>query len=228
MLGRGEFIRLMFVLTGEQDRLAEPFADKTAEELASFLYTQSKLDAFRRQFFAVPCIKDGETVLANTGVIMEYLAERLGDGKLLPDSEERRWRARSLNASLVDVVGEGHDAWHAIHRNKGYLEQREQTQPFVDTFAKLRLPRWLDFFEGQLIANDSQCALVGATMSYIDVGLFHWLDGLHHQPPLDAIVGDAERYPRLAAFYKHFLALPVIADYRKQRKHTFTQTGPIF
>ena len=234
----------MFVACNRMDLLDQPFAEKEPSQLADFLYHQSLSDSFRRQFFAVPVIKDAKTdlVLCNTGVIMEYLAEQLEYGALNPRGELQRWKARSLNASIVDAVSEGHDAWHPVAKNQSHDSQKVEAQTHIERYCT-RLHRWLNYFEGHLRDNpnnvfsgaegsspsfNDRLHLVGSSLTYVDIALFHWLDGLHHQPPCDKVIADEAAYPCLTSFYRYVAELPLIKKHLQTRKEAFTQTGPIF
>lgn len=172
MLGRGEFMRLLFHET--QTPYEEVFKDKSFEEAKQMGYGRGK------KHFAFPVIEHGDIVLSQTPVICRYLGKKLDHGRLYPKTEKDRLQAEVLMAGVVDVVEEGCRAWHPIDYNATYDSQKEQAKPFIEYYKKKRLPRWLDFFETTLKDNYSEngeLVFVGKQISWVDLCIFHFVDG---------------------------------------------------
>lgn len=219
MPGRGEFMRLLFEATGTP--YEDVFAEKTWREVAPLNYAPGK------PFFAFPAIAHGDFFLSQTPVIIRYMAKRLNGGELYPRHERDRYQAEVLLAGVVDLVAEGHDAWHAIDKNGGYLQQKEETEPFVQYYKTKRLPKWLTFFEAALQRNyDGRAFFIGQELSYVDLCVFHVLDGIAFQCPEEWA---AAQVPLLKVFHERIANLPAIARYLKSdRRFPFSGTGPIF
>jgi len=178
MLGRGEFMRLLFAETSTS--YEDVYKLRSWQEVAQENYASGKV------FFAVPAIQHGSFFLSQTPAVVRYIAKKCDGGRLYPQTEEDDFYAQSLMAGVVDVVAEGHDAWHAIDKNASYASQAKECVPFITYFTTKRLPRWLDFFETALRRNgtsSSEGFFVGRSLTYVDIGVFHWLHGVHFQLP---------------------------------------------
>eukprot|EP01095_Lingulamoeba_sp_RSL-Kostka_P014083 TRINITY_DN601_c1_g2_i1.p1 TRINITY_DN601_c1_g2~~TRINITY_DN601_c1_g2_i1.p1 ORF type:complete len:285 (-),score=72.19 TRINITY_DN601_c1_g2_i1:225-1079(-) len=201
MLGRGEFIRLLFV---ETDTDFEEVSEDIEWDTFKVVYT-----AANKPFFAMPAIchteNNEEFWLSQTSVILKYLATKLDDGRLLPEAEKDRFQAEMIMEGICDLVAEGHDTFHAIDRNASYDSQKEQVKPFVKYYQTVRLPRWIRFFGHILLVEyrkfhsnndndennyyndvrelENQVYLVNNQLSYVDLALFHVFDGNRFQFP---------------------------------------------
>jgi len=102
--------------------------------------------------------------------------------------------------------------------------QKKETQPFIDIFLEERLPRWLEFFEKALIHSGGK-HFVSNKLTYVDLCVFHWLDGVEYQfPELYA----SSPIPALKAFKQSIAKLPRIAQRLQTRTEKYDGTGPIF
>ena len=222
--GRGEFARLLFAETGTA--YSEPFAQLEWPEIRRQL---DEMKTAHQHFHALPCLSvtlpsaAQPLLISQSAVMCRYLAVHLDGGRLQPKSEAGDYRCQELAATVVDAVGDGHDAWHAIDHNGSYASQREATQPFIDTFLSKRLPRWLSTFESTLKQNGGQ-VFVGSELSWVDLFIFQWLHGVESQCP--------QQYaelpiPTLRAFKQRIESRPGIAERVKARRQ-YDGTGPCF
>ncbi|ORY01870.1 sigma-class glutathione S-transferase [Basidiobolus meristosporus CBS 931.73] len=226
MPGRGEFMRLLFIET------STPFKDVYAGEdwtaVGKVNYQLSK------EFFALPTIKHNGFMLSQTPVICRYLAVKLNNGVLYPKEELLGYQAEMIMAGIVDLTAEGHDAWHPIDKNATYVSQKEQAKPFIEYYEKKRLPKWFSFFEKVLAENEKKYPsfdeggpfLVGESISYVDLCMFHILDGIEFQCPEAYAFIDV---PKLKNLKTRIQNRPKIKQYLESAQRSrFTGTGPIF
>lgn len=231
--GRGEFPRLLFAET------ATPYEDVYAK----LSFEKAKADCYGNpNRFAVPAIESldhvdpdtGESlVISQTAVIMQYLASRCGEQRLLPENETQQLRAAVLMSDVVDVMEEGCKSWHAVNYNAGYAEQAEATQPFIDQFVSSRLPKWLAHFHRALLRNKSKSGFfVGQRISYADLAIFHVLDGLRSEKSAGggcATGFDTHASDELKAFMCGIESRPRIRAWLDSpQRCSFSQTGPGF
>jgi len=226
MRGRGEFARLIFA---ESDTPYDDVYSHTPIQRIREMNQQLR-DNTNSPFFALPVIIHTPTpestpfLLSQTPAIVRYLASQLDGGRLLPKTIEDDHRAIELTACIVDVVAEGHDAWHAIDKNGSYSSQKKETQPFIDYYLKRRLPIWSNNFEARLKANGGEF-FIGTNLSYADLCVFHWLDGIQFQCPAEYT---SLPIPLLRAFKEKIGQRPRIAQRIATRTETWDGTGPIF
>jgi len=225
MLGRGEFARLLFAETGTpyKEMYQGLGGDKAWPQLQQM--KQSK------PFFACPLIRhtppsssSSPVLLTQVAVIVRYLAAQLDNGRLAAKAGVDDYYATEVVANVVDVVAEGHDAWHAINHSGSYESQKKETQPFIEKFIQQRLPKWAQYFEDTLIAAGGHY-FIGHQLSYVDLCVFHWLDGIEYQLPKEYA---SLPIPTLRAFKEQIASRPAIANRLKTRKETYDGTGPIF
>lgn len=202
--GRAEFVRLIFEEAGVP--YTEPM--KTFEETRDTIMN-NKLGGFPVMF--PPVLKRGDFHLCQTSVICKYLGEEFG---LMPKSEEEKWQADQVNATIHDFVAEGRLAFHAKHWVGSYHDQKEETQPYIDWFVKERLPKWLKHFELVLKNNNGGNGFCfGEEVTYVDLALLQCLRGCEgsykkgfesadYCPLLKAFKARMEARPKLAAYYK--------------------------
>eukprot|EP01087_Luapelamoeba_hula_P013792 TRINITY_DN3969_c0_g1_i1.p1 TRINITY_DN3969_c0_g1~~TRINITY_DN3969_c0_g1_i1.p1 ORF type:complete len:277 (-),score=50.33 TRINITY_DN3969_c0_g1_i1:44-874(-) len=231
--GRGEFIRLIF------EETQTPYDDvlKTWEwnDLKQIAYLSNK------DFFALPALRHGDILLSQTHVICKYLAKAVQGGQLHPKDKKLRLQADILMAGLVDWTAEGHDAWHPIDKNGSYDSQKDKAGPWIETYNSKRLPRWLRYYERLLSRNteaqtkqgaegkaEQELYFLGNSLTYVDLCVFHVLDGNEFQCK-DAIDPLRSEIPLLLRFHQQIKSRTNIAAYlESSRRCPFTGTGPIF
>lgn len=112
---------------------------------------------------------------------------------------------------------------HAIDTNGSYESQKKETQPFIDYFVSKRLPKFLSTFERALTVNGGQF-FVGDKLSYVDLFVAHWLNGVQFQCPE---VYEKEAGVNLKKLKETIEKRPKIAERIKQR-NPYDGTGPCF
>lgn len=137
-------------------------------------------------------LDDGQ-VLIDSSVIVEYLDDLAGGGKLLPTRSPARWEALSrqaLASGLLDLL--------ILWRNEREKPQAQQTQAWLDAFG-VKVGATLDRFENDAPAFaakpfDVGHIALGCALSYADFRFpnLGWRDG----------------HPALTAWHTGFAARP--------------------
>jgi len=220
--GRGEFIRLALEQGGAEyvdvGRLPEaegggrPGVAKMLEKAAD-----------GRTPFAPPILKAGELLVSQTANILLFLGPRL---KLAPRAEAGRLWTHQLQLVLSDWVVEAHDVHHPIAKSLYYEDQKPESLRRAENFRKLRLTKFLGYFERLLRENPGGGRwLASRSVTYVDLSMFQVLAGLHYAfPKLMARL--TPEHPKLAALHERVQALPRIAAYlASPRRMAFNQHG---
>lgn len=154
-----------------------------------------------------PVIEDGGQVLAESGAIVEYLAEGYGGGRLVPPAgtpERLRYRywlhfaegtaqPPLLLKLLFDRVEKGPMPFFVRPVARAIARRAK------DTFIQPNIDRNLDFMEGELQKNDW---FAGPAFSAADVQMSFPLEAAAVRGGLDA------KRPRLMAFLERIHARP--------------------
>jgi glutathione S-transferase len=204
--GRGEFIRLALEEGGADyvDVARLPGSKGGAVEHI----LEDAVDG--RTPFALPVLRAGKLVIAQTANILQFLGPRLG---LVPKAEAARLWAHQLQLTLADLVGEAHDAHHPIASGLYYEEQKPEALRRAADFRAQRLPKFLGYFEDLLRSNPAgDRHLVGRALSYVDLSLFQVIAGLDYAFPR-TMARMRPRHPRLAALHRRVAERPRIAAY---------------
>ena len=131
-----------------------------------------------------------------------------------------------LQLTLADLVDEAHDTHHPLGPELYYEEQKDAAQRRAENFRRQRLPKFLGYVESVLQANQAAggYGMVGPDISYVDLSLFHVLDGLAFAFPnafaaqraqIPRALGVRDRVterPRMAAYLASPRRLPFNAD----------------
>jgi glutathione S-transferase len=217
--GRGEFVRLALEQGGAEyvdvGRLPEaegggrPGVAKMLEAAAD-----------GRTPFAPPILKAGEMVVSQTANILQFLGPRLD---LAPKTEAGRLWTHQLQLVLSDLIVEAHDVHHPIAKTLYYEDQQAESVKRSENFRKLRLPKFLGYFERLLAGNDSW--LADKAVTYVDLSMFQVIGGLRYAfPKLMARLDPG--HPKLAALHQRVEKLPGIAAYLlSPRRMPFNQHG---
>jgi len=220
--GRGEFIRLALEQGGAEyvdvGRLPEsegggrPGVQKMLEKAADGLTP-----------FAPPILKAGEVVISQTANILQFLGPRL---ELAPKTEVGRLWTHQLQLVLMDLVVEAHDTHHPIAKSLYYEDQQAESARRAENFRKLRLPKFLGYFERLLRDNPAgDSCLAGAEVSYVDLSMYQVYSGLNYAFP-KVMARLAPDHPKLAALHQRVEKLPRIAAYLiSPRRMPFNQHG---
>ena len=216
--GRGEFVRLALEYA-QADYIDVARMDGGTDRLLSLL----KGEHADIVPFAPPFLKDGDVFVSHVANILLYLGNRLG---LCPEDEAGRFHANGLQLTITDFVAEVHDCHHPIGTSLYYEEQKDEAKRRSEAFLADRLPKFLGYFE-KVLAHNPKSGLyaVGDSLTYVDLSLFHLVEGLRYAFP-QALEGDSARYQRLVALHDHVADLPTIVAYlRSERRLAFNQSG---
>lgn len=220
--GRGEFVRLAleegaadYVDVGrlpENEGGGRPGVARMLERAAD-----------GRTPFAPPVLQAGKLLISQTANILQYLGPRLG---LVPKAEAARLWAHQLQLVLADFVVEAHDTHHPIAKSLYYEDQKPEALRRAGNFRTLRLPKFLGYFERLLEASPGGGRhLVGKSLSYVDLSMFHVLAGLDYAFP-ETMKASAAGHPRLMALGQRVAHRPRIAAYlASSRRMPFNQHG---
>mmetsp|Transcript_38804 Transcript_38804/g.72827 ORF Transcript_38804/g.72827 Transcript_38804/m.72827 type:complete len:116 (+) Transcript_38804:2076-2423(+) len=97
----------------------------------------------------------------------------------------------------------------------------------IKIFATRRMTKWTTYFEKALTSNLGGAGfMLGSSLSYVDLCIFHVLNGLEFQLPQ---AFQDLRIPHLKALQRRIHELPRVRDYiQSPRCKQFTGTGPTF
>jgi glutathione S-transferase len=205
--GRGEYVRLALEEGGVEyvDVARLPESEGGGRAAVSRLLEEA---GDGRTPFAPPILRVGKLLVSQTANILQYLGPRLG---LVPEAEADRLWAHQLQLTLGDLVVEAHDTHHPIAKSLYYEDQKPEALRRSADFRKLRLPKFLGYFERLLTANGGSF-LVGKSLSYVDLSMFQVMAGLDYAFPR-AMSGARSRCPRLTELHRRVLERPRIAAY---------------
>ena len=220
--GRGEFIRLALEEAGAEylDVAKDPGGEQQAvRKLQALLNDPTSA----RPAFAVPVLKAGELVIAQTANILLYLGGRL---ELAPADEAGRLWTHQLQLTFADWVVEIHDTHHPLGPTEYYQDQKPEARKRTALFLEQRLPKYLGYFETVLQQNPAGAGLlVGGTLSYPDLSLFQVVEGLRYAFPRN-LSRVADNYPNIMALHERVRRRPRIAAYLASgRRVAFNEDG---
>jgi glutathione S-transferase len=206
--GRGEFIRLAL-----EDAAADyvDVARRPKGMQAMMHLMQSR--AVKKRPFAPPFLRAGELVIAQTAMILHWLAPRLG---LAPKAEPARLWLHEQQLTISDWLVEVHDMHHPIGSGLYYEDQKAESLRRAQDFRENRLPKFLDYFER---------VERGKNISYVELSLFQMIEGLRYALPRTMQALEPE-YPKLVALHDAVMARPQLAKYLgSKRRIAFNQQG---
>ncbi len=220
--GRGEFVRLALEATGT------PYVDVARGAEAKGL----GLPALQRQLqsktaiqppFAPPFLKDGEFVVGQTALILQYLAPTL---KLVGRSEQARVWTQQIQLTIADAVTDAHDTHHPVGSSLFYEDQKPEALRRATEFCRVRLPKYMQWFEAIIARNPAGSRhLVGGKLSYADLSLFQLIEGLRYAFP-KASQRVLAQTPHVMKLHHRVAALPKVAAYlRSERRIAFNEQG---
>ncbi len=226
--GRGEFVRLALETAGA-DYVDVARGNKTAaagrvsqKGMAALIYQLNSPDIAQPPF-APPFLVHGKVRIAQTAAILLYLGPRLG---LVGKSEAKRIWTQQLQLTIADMVAEVHDTHHPIASGLYYEDQKPEAARRAAEFRRVRLPKFLAWFESVLERNPKGSAhLVGGRLSYADLSLFQLVDGLLYAFPASTRLALAKA-PLLAALHARIPTHRRLAAYlASDRRIAFSQEG---
>jgi glutathione S-transferase len=219
--GRGEFVRLLLEDAGA------PYVDvaRLPPSKGGGVPAMLKLMEGRTpgilEPLGPPFLRHGSLVLAQTALILHWLAPRHGQ---VPKGEPARLRAHQLQLTVADLVAEVHDTHHPIASSQYYEEQKPQAKQRAAAFIQHRLPKYLGYFERVLATNGGRF-LVGRGHSYPDGSLFQLVEGLRYAFPR-AFAALERKLPLTLALRDRVAARPRLAAYlASPRRLPFNEQG---
>ena len=168
--GRGEFVRLALEDAGAD---YVDVARLPNEQGGGIPAMMNLLKNAEEPVFAPPILRIDGHLVAHTALILHVLGPRLG---LVPDDEAARLRAHQLQLSITDFVLEVHDTHHPLGPSLYYEDQKPEALRRTRDFVKMRLPKYLDYFERVLARHDG-AGMVGKDFSYVDLSIFQVMAG---------------------------------------------------
>jgi len=207
--GRGEFVRLAL----EEGRAAYRDIAATPESKGGGVPAILEMLQARGAAhppFAVPVLKAGRQLIAQTPNILLYLGGRLG---LAPREERGKLWTHQLALTVLDLYVEIFATHHPLGDGYAYEEQKAAARRRTHDFLKVRLPKFLTYFERVLALNRSHAPwMVGRRLSYADLTTAQLLAGLKYAFP-KATARALRRRPRLARLHDAVFDRPRIARY---------------
>ncbi|MGE5148434.1 MAG: glutathione S-transferase [Candidatus Eiseniibacteriota bacterium] len=217
--GRGEFVRLALEEAGADYVDVARRGDRGMQAL----FKMMEGGRSERVPLAPPFLKAGKLVIAQTANILMYLGAKHG---LVPANEAGRLWANQLQLTVADFVDETHNTHHPIASSLYYEDQKREAKSYSEYFLKLRVPKFLGYFEDVLARNKrGDKWLIGARLSYPDLSVFQVIAGLRYAFP--AGMKRVERkFPRLGALHDRVAERPNIAAYlASDRRIPFNEMG---
>jgi glutathione S-transferase len=219
--GRGEFVRLALEAAGADyvDVARQRGRGRGMPALQAVLADAN----LEHPPFAPPFLRDGDLVIGQTAAILLYLGPRLG---LAPVDETGRLWTHQIQLTVADFVDEAHDTHHPVGADLYYEDQKPEAARRAASFRRLRIPKFLGWFERVLARNPKGGDhLVGNALTYADLSLFQVVEGLSYAFPnsMKRLLPDI---PRVAALHEGVAAHPHIRAYlESDRRLAFNESG---
>ena len=205
--GRGEFVRLALEEAGAH------YHDVAVLPPTRGVPAILKVLAARgvsRPPFAPPILKVGQRLIAQTPNILLFLGERL---KLAPADEAGRLWTHQLQLTILDLYLEAFHTHHPLGDGYAYEEQKAAARRRTHDFLRVRLPKFLTYFERVLVLNRARGPwLVGARVTTADLSMAQVLAGLRYAFPI-ASARVLRSRPRLRTLQAAVFERPRIARY---------------
>ena len=220
--GRGEFVRLALEAAGAPYHDIARGDEAAGQGVPAMLRHLGDRNAVQPPF-APPFLKDGAVVIAQTAVILQYLAP---EWKLVGRSEQSRVWTQQIQLTIADMVSEAHDTHHPIDVGLYYEDQQPEALRRAHAFCNTRLPKYLHWFE-QIVARNPAGTrfLVGGKMSYADLSLFQLIEGLRYAFP-KAAARALSRTPLIVDLHDRVAEVPRVAAYlASERRIPFNEQG---
>jgi glutathione S-transferase len=220
--GRGEFVRLALEEAGVP--YVDVARDSGGEEAATRKLMRCMQDTnLTHASFAPPILKAGDLFISQTANILMYLGVHHG---LAPADEAGRLWTHQLQLIIADWVVEIHDTHHPLGPTEYYEDQKKAARQRTQLFLKLRLPKYLGYFERVLKQDPSgEQFLTGPVLAYPDLSLFQIIEGLRYAFP-HAMHRLEPDYPTVSAVHVRVAKRPRIAAYlASERRLPFNEDG---
>lgn len=173
--GRGEFVRLALTEAGAE------YVD-VARRSRNGIQAMQKAMGNRRLGvppFAPPFLKAGNQLIGHTANILLYLGDK---HRLAPKAPAGRLAVHGMQLTITDFVSEVHDTHHPLGPTLYYEDQRPAAKRRTDEFWKLRVPKFLGYFE-EIVKRSGGPFVMGRTLTYVDLSLFQLIEGLRYAFP---------------------------------------------
>jgi glutathione S-transferase len=218
--GRGEFVRLALEEAAaayiDVGRLSEAEGGGVPAILKLMNTPENKTPPF-----APPFLKAGELIIGQTANILMFIGAH---HQLAPADEAGRLWAHQLQLTVTDFAKEIHDTHHPVGAAFYYEEQKAEAKRYSENFLKLRVPKFLNYFETVIVRNDGR-HVVGGALSYVDLSMFQLVAGLRYAFP-HAMARIEPGVPRLVALHDAVQSRPRIAAYlASPRRMPFDEKG---
>jgi glutathione S-transferase len=215
---RGEFIRLALEEAGADYLDVARRPGKRGVPMMMKLMNDRRL---AHPPYALPFLKAGKFVVAQTANILFFLGPRL---RLAPRDEAGRLWAHQLQLTISDLVVEIHDTHHPVSGWLYFEEQRPAARRRTKDFWRHRVPKYLGHFERVLKKNGGKFS-VGRRLSYVDLSLFQIIEGLRYAFP-KRMKRFERKIPGLMALHDRVAERPRIRSYlASPRRIPFSQWG---
>ena len=201
--GRGEFVRLALAEAGAS------YVD-VARRKNGVARMRKAMERARLATppFAPPFLKSGELVVSHVANILLFLGERHG---LAPKARAGRLGLHGLQLTITDFVAEAHDTHHPLGPTLYYEDQRAAAKRRTDEFWKLRVPKYLGYFE-RIVKRSGGPFIAGRKLTYVDLSLFQLIEGLRYAFP-KRMARFEKKIPLLLALRDRVSARPRIRAY---------------
>jgi len=214
--GRGEFIRLALEEGGASYRDVAAQSQAKGGGVPAILRVLAARGCARPPF-APPVLKAGAQLIAQTPHILFFLGERL---KLAPAEEAGKLWTQQLQLTISDLYLEIFHTHHPLGDGYAYEEQKAAARRRTADFLRVRLPKFLGYFERVLALNPARGPwMVGARLSYADLSMAQVLAGLRYAYPIASTRALRSR-PRLRALQVAVFERPRIARYLASGRRT--------
>jgi glutathione S-transferase len=216
--GRGEFVRLALEEAGaDYVDIARRPGQRGVPAMMKILGDQRR----KQPPYAPPFLKAGNTIIAQTALILHYLGPRL---KLAPRDEAGRLWAHQLQLTITDLVVHIHDTHHPVSGWLYYEEQKPAAKRRTADFWRYRMPKFFGYFE-RVLKNNGGKVMVGRRLSYVDLSIFQVVEGLRYAFP-KRMKRFEKRVPLLIALHDRVASRPRIEAYlTSERRIPFSQWG---
>jgi glutathione S-transferase len=207
--GRGEFVRLALEEGGAEYRDAALIPDSSGGGVPAILKVLTARGVSRPPF-AVPVLKAGPRVIAQTANILLFLGGELG---LAPrDAAGRLW-THQLQLTILDLYQEIFSTHHPLGDGYAYEEQKAAARRRTRDFLGVRLPKFVSYFERVIELNPGRGPwMVGSRLSYADLSMAQVIAGLRYAFPR-ATARTLRQRPRLTRLHDAVFTRPRIARY---------------
>ena len=222
--GRGEYVRLALEHAGAKYRDAALIPEEKGGGMPALEKILNDED-IERPPFAVPVLRAGRQLIAQTPNILLFLGGRLG---LAPKDAAGKLWTNQLQLTISDFIVEIHDTHHPIGSGEYYEKQKREAKRRSSDFVENRLPKFLGYFERVLERNPARGRwLVGAQLTYADLSLAQVIAGLRYAFPKASRKALRSR-PRLRALHDAVFSQPRVERYVASERRVAFNDDDIF